>query len=106
MREFFVYILSNKSQTLYIGVTNDLARRLDEHRAGVGSAFTAKYHCHALVWFERFTDPKQAIAAETKLKGWSRAKKIALIESQNPNWTDLSLPNDPHLGNDCHSAGA
>lgn len=94
MKEYHVYILSNASRTLYIGVTNDLQRRIEEHRAGVGGDFTRKYHCHKLVWCEKFADVRDAIETEKKLKGLSRAKKIALIDARNPKWDDLS---DPHF---------
>jgi putative endonuclease len=87
---YYVYILSNKSRTLYVGVTNELERRLEEHRAGL-SAFTAKYHIHTLVYYESFNDVTDAIAWEKKIKGWLRAKKVALIEQRNPAWADLSL---------------
>jgi putative endonuclease len=86
---FYVYILSNSSRTLYIGVTNDLERRVSEHRAGLGGDFTRRYHCHKLVWYERFGQINDAIACEKKLKGWSRAKKIALIDTANATWDDL-----------------
>ncbi len=92
MNEYHVYILSNTSRTLYIGVTNDLRRRVEEHRAGIGGDFTRQYHCHTLVWCERFRNIRDAIAAEKKLKGLSRAKKVALVDAMNPKWLDLSDP--------------
>ncbi|SCI67035.1 GIY-YIG nuclease superfamily protein [uncultured Clostridium sp.] len=88
---YFVYMLTNPSRTvLYIGVTGDLIRRLAQHRSGETGGFTARYHTHRLVYFEQTTDVRAAIAREKQLKGWSRAKKDALVESVNPLWQDLS----------------
>ncbi|WP_138296653.1 MULTISPECIES: GIY-YIG nuclease family protein [unclassified Clostridium] len=88
---YFVYMLTNPSRTvLYIGVTGDLTRRLAQHRSGETGGFTARYHTHRLVYFEQTTDVRAAIAREKQLKGWSRAKKDALVESVNPLWQDLS----------------
>jgi putative endonuclease len=89
MRTFFVYILASRSRTLYIGVTNDIVRRLAQHRAST-TAFTARYRCNRLVLVEAAPDAKTAIAREKQLKNWRREKKIALIESMNPAWDDLS----------------
>ena len=76
MNQYYTYILANKSDTtLYIGVTNDLERRVTEHRSGTIPGFTQKYNCHKLVYFESFSDVEQAIAREKQLKKWSRAKK-------------------------------
>jgi putative endonuclease len=85
-----VYILFNHSRTLYVGVTNDLVRRLEEHRLGKVRGFTAKYKINQLAWYERYTDARQSIECEKRIKGWTRVKKIALIESVNPQWHDLS----------------
>jgi putative endonuclease len=90
MSESYVYIMTNKSRTLYIGVTTDLERRVYEHKQKLVPGFTSKYNITKLVWFEEFPDIEQAIEGEKRLKGWLRSKKIALIESQNPNWEDLS----------------
>ena len=88
---YFVYMLTNPSRTvLYIGVTGDLIRRLAQHRSGETGGFTARYHTHRLVYFEQTTDVRAAIAREKQLKGWSRAKKDALVESVNPLWRELS----------------
>ena len=76
--------------TLYIGITNNLARRVSEHKNGVGSGFTARYHFDRLVYFEQTTDVRDAIAREKQLKGWTRKRKIELIKSMNPTWCDLS----------------
>jgi putative endonuclease len=87
---YYVYILSNASRTLYIGVTNDLVRRVWEHKQKVKPGFTEKYHVHQLVYFEEAAHPQVAIAREKELKGWRRARKIALISAANPTWRDLS----------------
>ncbi len=87
---FAVYILANVSRTLYIGVTNNLRRRVLQHKCKCLPGFTARYDCDRLVWFTNFEYIHNAIAMETKLKGWLRSKKIALIEEQNPTWQDLS----------------
>jgi putative endonuclease len=82
--------MSNRSKTLYIGVTNNLKHRVFEHKEGVGSEFAAKYKLDRLVWFERLSDVHRAISREKQLKGWRRLKKIALIVALNPTWLDLS----------------
>ena len=90
--QYFVYILTNKAKTvLYIGVTNDLSIRLQQHIEGYNSfSFTSKYKCHYLVHFEHFYYIDDAIAREKELKGWSRAKKNILIETQNKDWKFLN----------------
>ena len=88
---FFVYITTNRSGGLYVGVTNDLARRIAQHKDGTASEFTRKYRMDRLVYSEEFSSVAEAIAREKQLKGWRRAKKISLIESVNPQWKDLSL---------------
>ena len=91
MKTFYVYILSNrKNGTLYIGMTNNLQRRLKEYRSGVSRGFVTKYRLTRLVYFETFGDAYSAIVREKQLKGWLRSKKIALIEAKNPEWKDLS----------------
>ena len=94
-RSFCVYILASRSRNLYVGVTNNLDRRLIEHREGTVRGFTTRYSVHRLVHFEQFTDPNYAIAREKEIKAWRREKKIALIESGNPTWDDLSLRPKP-----------
>ena len=89
-KTYFVYILANRSRTLYVGVTNDLIRRLWEHRTGIGSKFTDRYAIHRLVHIESTSAPRDAIAREKQIKSWSRRKKVALIESTNPDWLDLA----------------
>nr|WP_302706874.1 GIY-YIG nuclease family protein [uncultured Dialister sp.] len=87
----YVYILSNRKHTvLYIGVTNNLQRRLYEHKNEMVDGFTKRYHIHRLVYFEEFDHIDQAIAREKMLKGWRRDRKDALITSFNPEWNDLS----------------
>jgi len=88
---YYVYIVTNKHRsTLYIGMTNDLERRIAEHKNGETAGFTQRFHLNRLVWFEHFRDVNAAIACEKKLKGWLRCKKITLIEKENPRWFDLS----------------
>jgi putative endonuclease len=88
---FFVYILASKRNgTLYVGVTNDLARRLSEHKAKLVAGFTRKHEVDQLVYFETFNSILEARAREHSLKRWRRAWKIALIESGNPDWRDLT----------------
>lgn len=90
VRSYWVYILTNRRHgTLYIGVTNNLARRVWEHRQKVVPGFTQKYNLTRLVYFEETSDVRSAIAREKQLKGWLRAKKVALIEGMNPQWRDL-----------------
>jgi len=89
-KTYFVYIMANRSKTLYTGVANSLIRRVREHKLGIGAAFTAKYKLDRLVYFERFEDIRNAIEREKQIKGWLRIKKIALIVSVNPEWKDLS----------------
>jgi len=86
---YYVYILFNKSRTLYVGVTNKLLFRVEQHRNGEFEGFTKKYNIHRLVYFERFQYVGNAIAREKEIKGWLRARKIALIEEENPTWEDL-----------------
>ena len=95
MHYFWVYILASRPRgTLYIGVTNGLIRRVEQHKKGFSSGFTRKYGVHKLVWFEEFANIKDAIQREKTMKEWPRAWKINLIERTNPHWTDLysSLP--------------
>jgi putative endonuclease len=89
-RSYWVYILASKmGGTLYIGVTNDLVRRVYEHRMGVADGFTKKYGVHRLVCFEQHHDIEAAIVREKQMKKWNRAWKITLIEKDNPTWKDL-----------------
>ena len=93
MKIYFVYLLTNPKRTvLYIGVTNNLMRRLEEHLENEGNrrTFAGQYFCNLLMHWETFGDIKQAIAGEKELKGWRRPKKDALIAVDNPEWKDLS----------------
>ena len=89
-RTYYVYLLASKSRHLYIGVTNNLERRLFEHREKLVEGFTKRYNIDRLVYFEQTTDVLSAIAREKQIKNWNRSKKISLIESANPAWEDLS----------------
>ena len=89
-RTFYVYLLASKSRRLYVGVTNNLERRLFEHKSKLVDGFTKRYNIDRLVYFEQTVDVLSAIAREKQVKSWSRSKKIALIESINPIWEDLS----------------
>lgn len=91
MKRYYVYILTSKENTaLYIGVTNDLRRRLNEHKSGLSGGFTKRYHLCKLVYFEEYSEISEAILREKRMKGWTREKKDALIEERNPEWMDLS----------------
>ncbi len=90
MRTYHVYILSGASGTLYVGVTSNLARRVSEHKLKQTSGFTARYNISRLVYCEAFGQVRAAIPREKQIKGWLRAKKIALINGVNPGWKDLS----------------
>ncbi len=90
MHQYFVYIMTNKSGTLYVGVTNNLERRISEHKNSLIEGFTKKYKINRLVYYEETNDILAAIHREKQSKGWLREKKIALIESVNPEWKDLS----------------
>jgi len=88
---YYVYIMTNrKNGVLYIGITNDLERRVFEHKHKLDQGFTSKYNCTRLVYYDSTPDVRAAIAAEKRIKGWLRKKKIELIESMNPEWRDLS----------------
>ena len=104
--DYYVYILTNKqSRSLYIGVTNNLERRIAEHKAGEVEGFSQRYQLKPLVWFEHFRNVSDAIACEKKLKGWLRSKKNALIEKYNPRWCDLSAnwAQEPNIDRRCLS---
>lgn len=90
MNSYCVYIMASKKYgTLYIGITNDIARRVYEHREGLISGFTKKYKVNKLVYVEMYNDVNEAIKREKQLKCWRRDKKILLIENSNKNWEDL-----------------
>ena len=91
MKTYHVYILANKRNgTLYIGITNNLERRVYEHKNGLVEGFTKKYQIHKLVYFEETNDVVSALQREKELKKWSRSWKVRLIEKENKNWDDLS----------------
>jgi putative endonuclease len=90
MKTFYVYILTNRSRTLYVGVTNNLNRRMYEHKNKMIDGFTKKYNLNILVYYETFEFMNDAIRREKQIKGWLRKKKIELIESVNPKWNDLA----------------
>ena len=88
--EYYVYIMTNKSKTLYIGVTSDLVRRVYEHKQKLVEGFTKRYNITNLAFYESTTDIESAIAREKQIKGWLRHRKVTLIEATNPTWEDLS----------------
>ncbi len=91
MRNFYVYIMTNrKCGVVYIGVTNDIVRRVYEHKHKMSPGFTSRYNLKRLVCYEQFEGPAWAISREKQLKGWLRSKKIAMIVAMNPEWKDLS----------------
>jgi putative endonuclease len=90
VRQYYVYIMTNRSRTLYTGVTNNIERRVYEHKQRLVEGFTKKYNITRLVYYETTKDVRSAIEREKRIKGWLRSKKVALIESMNPQWVDLS----------------
>ena len=89
---YYVYILTTRNnKVLYTGVTNDLKRRVFEHKSGLNEGFTKKYHVHKLIYFEKFDFVEFAFAREKQIKGYSREKKIKLIEAMNPEWKELEV---------------
>jgi putative endonuclease len=94
----YVYIISNANRTLYVGITNDLIRRIEQHKKGnFDNAFTRRYNFDRLVYFECTATRPAAAKRERQIKSWPRARKIALIESTNPNWLDLKISWDDVL---------
>ncbi|MDR3735617.1 MAG: GIY-YIG nuclease family protein [Acidobacteriaceae bacterium] len=89
-RTFFVYIVASRSRTLYLGFTNDLHRRVWEHKNKIRDGFSANYNCDRLVWYESFALAVEGIPREKQIKRWNRAKKLALIAAMNPAWIDLA----------------
>ncbi len=90
MKSYYVYMMTNRSRTLYVGVTNDLERRVFEHKNKLVPGFTSRYNLNRLVFFEETPDVSSAITREKQIKGWLRARKIELVSSMNPEWRDLS----------------
>ena len=91
MDQCYVYTMASSARTLYISVTNNLQRRAFEHKQGSSAGFTSRYNVTKLVYYDSTTDVRAAIAREKELKGWRRSKKVALVESVNPEWKDLVL---------------
>src|SRR5271168_1379316 len=89
-KRYYVYILSSRSLTLYTGVTGDIYHRALQHRAGEIEGFTKQYRVNRLVYYETFKYVNNAIAREKQIKAWTRAKRLALIKSENPTWQDLA----------------
>ena len=89
-KQYFVFIVSSRTRIIYIGVTNNLDRRLYEHKNKIFDGYSSQYETDSLVYYEVFSDVKQAIAREKQIKKWRREKKDALIEVLNPDWDDLS----------------
>jgi putative endonuclease len=89
-RHYYLYIMSSQTRVLYVGVTNTLELRVHQHKAGTGSLFTARYRVKRLVYYEETSDVHAALAREHQIKGWLRARKVALIEADNPEWHDRS----------------
>ena len=107
MKTYHVYILSNASRMLYVGVTGDLHRRMFEHKNKLVPGFSQKYNLHRLVYWESFGNINDAIVREKAIKGWLRAKKIQLVRSMNPQWKDLAAdssntPFKPPTAPNCH----
>ena len=90
MRSYYVYIMVSESGTLYVGVTNDLERRVSEHKSGLSGGFTKKYKVGKLLYYEEFGSVYEAIEREKQLKSWRRDKKVSLFEASNPGWRDIS----------------
>jgi putative endonuclease len=107
MADYYVYIMASHSRTLYVGLTNDLQRRVWQHKTGALEGFTKKYQVKQLVYIEQTSDPDAAIAREKQLKRWSRARKYRLIEEHNAGWRDLgaNLEVIPHARSACRDLG-
>jgi putative endonuclease len=90
VKQYYVYIMSSHTRTLYVGVTNNLLRRVYEHKQKLIPGFTSRYNLTWLIYCAEGSDVREAIAREKQIKAWSRAKKVALIEEMNPEWEDLA----------------
>jgi putative endonuclease len=90
VKTYYVYIMASRSRTLYTGVTSNLERRVSEHQRQLVPGFTSRYRVERLVYYETYGDIRAAISREKRIKGWRREKKLALIRSMNPGWSDLS----------------
>jgi putative endonuclease len=91
MKEYWVYIMANENRTIYVGITNNLEKRVYQHKEGSVEGFTSRYKLTKLVYYASTNDVREAIAREKQIKGWTRTKKVTLIEEMNPYWEDLSL---------------
>lgn len=91
MKQYYVYIITNKSHTIYIGVTNNIQRRLYEHTKPSATGFTARYKLNKLIYLETYNDSLEAIHREKQLKGWTRSKKMNLIKQLNPKFEEIQL---------------
>ena len=89
-KQYYVYLMASKSRVLYVGVTNNLQRRVEQHKQKLLEGFTQRYNVTRLVYYEMTNDVHAALAREKQIKGWRRSKKTELIESVNPTWNDLS----------------
>jgi putative endonuclease len=105
-KTFFVYILSSRSRSLYVGVTSNIIVRVAQHKEKVFEGHTARYNIDRLVYWEEFSNASDAIAREKQVKGYSRAKKDALINGMNPAWVDLSLVAEPSVKSKADSSVA
>jgi len=90
VRQYYVYILASRTRRLYVGMTNDLARRVWQHRTKAIEGFTSRYNIDRLVWYATISTAVEAVARERQIKSWRREKKIELIEAENPGWMDLA----------------
>jgi putative endonuclease len=90
LNSYYVYMMASHTKVLYIGVTNDIESRVQQHKTAPPTTFAGKYNVNRLVWYEDYPDIQAAIAREKQLKGWRRSKKVALIEAINPKWVDVS----------------
>ncbi|GAB5536093.1 MAG: hypothetical protein Rubg2KO_23420 [Rubricoccaceae bacterium] len=97
MKQYWMYIVASRGRRLYTGMTNDLEHRVREHKAGKGSAFTKRYKIRQLVYFEMFSSPTDAIRREKEIKGWTREKKLRLVEATNAGWIDLAAHVDGEI---------
>ena len=97
MRSYYVYIMASRSRMLYTGVTHDLPRRVAQHKAGASIGFTGWYDVTRLVHVEEYPDIREAIAREKRIKSWTRARQVLLVQRKNPHWTDLARdwPTEP-----------
>jgi len=89
-QQYYIYIMTNRSKTLYVGITRDIIKRVFQHKSKLVPGFTKKYNISKLVYYDVTSDINSALKREKQIKGWLRSKKIALIESLNPDWNDLS----------------